>query len=165
MRKMEEIRRNFTKMRGGRMISAESYILGLILLFVISMVMDSLPYAAIAAAIAVGFVFPILIGVFKSLAWLAAVLFSFIWAFIAFVFVGAIADSTAGLFAAGLFFVVSFAVHKNYSGLSFQAVSRKNRDLQISPAENMAPFENASFCPKCGRRIRTSDGHCDVCDR
>ena len=164
MGKMKDIRNNFIKMRGGKLIYIESVILAFVVFFIMIIVKDTSPYAALVAAFILGFVFPILIGVFKTLAWFAAILFSLVWAFLFFLIVETIA-SGAGLLAGIVFFIVSFIVHKNYSGLSLQVINRKNREPQSLQIEDISLHEDISFCPKCGRRIKTSDGQCDVCDR
>lgn len=165
--KAEIIRDNFLKMKGGKLISVEAYILAFVVLFILTIVKNISPFISLIVAFVIGFIFPVFIGTFKLLAWLAAVLFSLIWAFLAFVIVGAIANESvlAGLLAGVVFFIISFIVHKNYSGLLFQGISTKRVDQQISTSLDEPIYEAVKFCPKCGRRIRTIDGCCDTCDR
>ena len=94
MGKWENTRNSFVKMRGGKLISIESVILAFVVFFVLTMVKNASPYLSLVVAFVVGFVFPILVGTFKSLAWIAAILFSLVWAFLGFVIVGAIAGGS-----------------------------------------------------------------------
>ncbi len=165
--KLNSIRENFLRLRGGKLISIESYVLGFIVLFVMSFVKNySMPVSCVVALI-VGFVFPILIGVFKSLAWIAAVAFSLIWALLANGIAGAIShDSVIIELLAGLiFFAISFVIHKNFSGLTFQGVRRNNNSQEVQITTEETTYETVAFCPKCGRRIHSVDGRCDFCDR
>lgn len=165
--KVGELRESFLKLRGGKLISVEAFILALIVLYVLNVVKNVPIGTSLIVAAIVGFVFPILIGVFKSLAWLAAVLFSLIWALLAFVIAGAIADGSyfVGFIFGLIFFVISFFVHKNYSGLSFQGISLKNNKHIDSTTLYEPSLEGVRFCPKCGRRIISTDGRCNVCDK
>jgi|BioPla2DNA2_1021312.scaffolds.fasta_scaffold04096_2 hypothetical protein len=167
MGKWENTRNSFVKMRGGKLISIESVILAFVVFFVLTMVKNASPYLSLVVAFVVGFVFPILVGTFKSLAWIAAILFSLVWAFLGFVIVGAIADGSIliGIVGAVILFAISFAIHKNYSGLSFQNINNKTNNTENIVINNSSIKENVVFCPKCGRRIRSVDGRCDTCDR
>jgi hypothetical protein len=124
----------------------------------------------VIAAVIVGFVFPILVGTFESLAWLAALLFSFLWAVVVYCLVWELAGKSAApaLLAGLVFFVVSFTFHKHYSGLSFQELFRQTKKSNIEStgraAANMSAQTAVMFCPKCGRRVQ-SDGRCDFCDK
>lgn len=165
--KSNSIRENFLRLRGGKLISVESYVLGFIVLFVMNLVKNySIPVSCMVALI-VGFVFPILIGVFKSLAWIAAVAFSLIWGVLAYGIAGAIAHNSLiiGLLAGLIVFVVSFVIHKNYSGLTLHGVSRNNNSQEVQITTEETTYESVAFCPKCGRRIHSIDGRCDFCDR
>lgn len=163
--KAEATRENFLKMRGGKLISIEAYILALVALVVLIEIKNVSPVVSLIIAFIVGFVFPIFVGTFKTLAWLAAVLFSLVWAFLAFIFAGAIANGSVliGLLFGIVFFAISFGIHKNYSGLSFQGISKKTHTQQITTGEETI-CTAVQFCPKCGRRIRAIDGKCDTCD-
>lgn len=163
--KVEVTRENFLKMRGGKLISIEAYILAIAVFIILATVKNASPVVSLIIAGIVGFVFPILVGTFKSLAWLATTLFSLVWGFLTFVFVGAIANGSVliGLLFGIAFFAISFWVHKNYSGLSFRGISKKTHTQQIATNEE-ATYEAVQFCPKCGRRIRSIDGRCDSCD-
>lgn len=165
MNKLRNIRNNFLKIRGGKLISIESVTLAFVVLFILTIIKNTSPYFALVIAFIVGFAFPILVGTFKSSAWIAAILFSLLWAILGFIIVIAITDGilVLGLLAAVVIFAISFVVHKNYSGFSFQNISRKvNSNITI---DNSVEKENVMFCSKCGRRIRTIDGKCDICDR
>ena len=166
--KSSSIRENFLRLRGGKLISIESYVLGFVVLFVVNIVKNySMPVSCIVALI-VGFVFPILIGLFKSLAWIAAVAFSLIWGVLAYGIVGAIAHNSVilGLLGGIIVFAISFVIHKNYSGLVFQGVSRNdNNQQQAQITTDETTYEAVAFCPKCGRRIHSIDGRCDFCGR
>lgn len=164
------LRDNFLKMRGGKLISIEAYVLGAIVFFAICIkngweVWSG--FVGLFAALIVGFLFPILVGMFQSLAWLAAVFFSLIWAFVAFVFAAAMTESSivVGLLAGVIFFALSFIAHKNYSGIRFQGISKKRGGQQVQAISSEPAQEAVSFCPKCGRRIRSEDGRCDTCDK
>lgn len=167
MSKTEGIRNSFLKMRGGKLISIEAVILGFVVFFVLFLVKNTSPYIALIVALIVGFVFPILVGIFKTLAWLAAILFSFVWAFLAFAIGREIADNSVliGLLAGIIFFSISFFVHKNYAGLSFHRINRKTRNIKNDIVNDNTISEVVSFCPKCGRRIRSLNGSCDVCNK
>ena len=165
MNKLRNIRNNFLKMRGGNLISIESVILAFVVLFILTMIKNTSPYFALVIAFIVGFAFPILVGTFKSSAWIAAILFSLLWAMLGFITVIAVTDGTLlpGLLTAFVIFAIGFVVHKNYSGFSFRNISRKvNTNITI---DNSVEKENVIFCPKCGRRISTADGKCDICDK
>ncbi len=163
--KAEITRENFTKMRGGKLISIEAYILGFVVLFALSL-RDVSPIVSFIVAAVVGFAFPILLGTFKSLAWLAAILFSLVWALVVYAFASLIANgfSFIGLLFGIIFFVISFAVHKKYSGLTFQKINKMARKQQVSSLNNPIN-EEAIFCPKCGRHINSIDGRCEFCDK
>lgn len=164
--KVEIMRDNFLKIRGGKLISIEAYILAILVFCILVLLKNESPIMSIMFAMVVGFVFPILVGIFKSLAWLAAILFSFIWASLGFVLVGAVVNKSffIRLLLSIILFCITFWVHKNYSGLTFQGISKKSKNQQVVSLEEPL-YENVSFCSKCGRRIRTFDGKCDSCDR
>lgn len=159
-------REDLLKMRGGKLISVEAYALAIVVFFILIMVKNASLITSLIIAAAVGFVFPIVVGIFKSLAWLAAVLFSIVWAILAYAFIGTILSGSVlvSIVSGIIFFFVSFFVHKNYSGLTFQGVSKKTNNQQVVSVEEPV-YENVKFCPKCGRRIRALDGKCDFCDR
>lgn len=165
MSKNEGLRNSFLRMRGGKLISIESIVLAFVVFFVLAVVKDVPQFAALVAAVAVGFVFPILVGLFKSIAWVAAILFSLIWAFVAYFLAENMANGSVGFLAGVIIFVISFMVHKNYSGLSFHGVGQKKLDQKTVSADHIKAQERVSFCPKCGRRIRGLDGRCEVCDK
>lgn len=168
MSKSSSTREKFIKMRGGKLISVESVILGVAIFFVLLIVKSASPYLALAIAFGVGFVFPILIGVFKVLAWIAAIVFSLLWALMAGVLVGAIA-SNANLISVLIgivIFAISLVIHKNYSGLTFQGITRKkSENVLLKNSGANIPKESVKFCPKCGRRIVSLNGLCENCDR
>lgn len=166
MGKLEDTRNSFTKLRGGKLISVEAIILGLVVCFILMLEKNVSPFLSLGAAFIVGFIFPILVGIFKSFAWLASILFSAVWGILALIIAGALANSNilVGLLVGLIVFAISFIVHKNYAGLSFQGVKKKNRDSQTVSVEYKVQ-EKVSFCSKCGRRIRTIDGRCEVCDK
>ena len=166
MGKLENTRNNFLKLRGGKLISVESIVLAFIIMFVMTVVKNSSPYLALAVAAIVAFVFPILVGVVKTLAWFAAVLFSLIWGILGFSIIGAIAGGSVliGLIGGIIVFLISFRIHKNYSGLTFQGVTRKNTD-NTSIENSYVEKESVKFCSNCGRRITSLSGVCDVCNK
>lgn len=84
-------------------------------------------------AFIVGFIFPVIIGIFKTLAWIAAAVFSLLWGgALAFAIVGEIVKGSTliAILAGIIFFVISFIVHKNYSGLLFREIASKSMDTQ-----------------------------------
>ena len=166
MRKLKKIRNNFLKLRGGKLISVESIVLAFITMFVMIVVRKNSPYLALAVAAIVAFVFPVLVGVIKTLALFVAALFSLIWGILGFSIFGAITGgSLLSRFVAGIvIFLISFRIHKNYSGLTFQGVTRKNMD-SISLESSYVEKESVKFCPICGRRITSPSGVCDVCNK
>lgn len=168
MSKLEDTRNKFLKMRGGKLISVEAVMLAFVVFFAMTVEKNASPYLALVIAFIVGFVFPILVGAFKSLAWLAAILFSLVWAFLGFVFAGAIAGGSVlvGLLSCIIVFAISFMIHKNYSGLTFQGFTRKNNNSvsNMTMVDKNSHSEAVVFCPKCGRRITSYDGKCDVCN-
>jgi len=167
MERVENLRKSFVKMRGGKLISIESFILGVVVFLILMIENNASPVFSLIVALVVGFVFPILVGIFKSLAWIAAILFSMVWAILGFVIGSAITDGfiLIGLLGAVIFFTISFAIHKNYSGLSFQNIISKTNKTENIVVNNSPVKEQVMFCPKCGRRIRTADGKCDTCDK
>ena len=166
MSKIEDIRNSFIKMRCGKLISVEAFVIGFIIFFIIS-IKDKSQYLALLISVIVGFGFPVLVGSFKTVAWLAAIVFSLLWSVIGFVIGGALFGSSflAGLLIGIVIFVISFWAHKNYSGITFQNISRKKGNLDYTEETNFTFKESIRFCPKCGRRITSSDGTCDVCDK
>lgn len=167
MENLENTRNNFTKMRGGKLILIESVILAFVVFFVMLIGKNASLLYSLGVAFAVGFVFPILVGIFKFVAWIAAVLFSLLWSILGFTFVGAIAGQSVliGLVAAVIIFLISFTIHKNYSGLYFRDVSNKTYNTDNMVVNNSFVSEDVMFCPNCGRRIKNVDGICDACDR
>jgi hypothetical protein len=158
-------REKFLKMRGGKLISIESGILGVMTFLVLAMKWgEEKLVAAIAVALIVGFAFPILVGSFKSLGWVSAVLFSLMWAILAFNIGKMIGSFFPGLLLGILFFAIVFFIHKHYAGLQFRTVSVKNDEQQVVPTSEPT-YESVIFCSKCGRRIRAIDGRCEFCDK
>lgn len=164
--RIEITRESFLKMRGGKLISIEAYILAFIVLIILTMMKNASPIISLIIAVIIGFVFPILVGTFKSLAWLVAILFSLVWALLTFTIVSAIANDTVfiELISGVISFIISFFVHKHYSGLSFQRIRKRNNNKQLISSKEPT-YEVVNFCPKCGRRIRTIDGRCNSCDK
>lgn len=168
MSKIEDIRNNFTKMRGGKLISVESVVIAFIIFLIMSMKDDGLLYPGMFIGIIVAVVFPIIVGTFKTVAWLVAIIFSLLWALIGGVIGGAFFGGSAliALLIGGVIFLISFRIHKNYSGITFQNINKKNgSDVNFIKDTDFKPKESICFCPKCGRRITSADGTCDACDR
>ncbi len=157
------MRENFLKMRGGKLISIESIVLGFVILFVMNAIKGySMGISAVVALI-IGFVFPIVVGMFKPLAWIVAIIFSLIWALLIGGIVGAF-SAWIGVVVGIVVFIISFRIHKNYSGIMFQGIKSKNKtDITYESTDSVS--ETVTFCPKCGRRIKSIDGLCDYCDR
>ena len=160
-------RNNFLKMRGGKLISIESIILGLSMFFL--MQGYSTATILIVAAI-VAFVFPILFSLFKGFAWVATIVFSILWASLAAQIVGELVNTNAvvRVLVGIIVFLISFFVHKNFAGLTFHTIKINRNHNSINRSINVSKqsyeCESVSFCPKCGRRIHSKDGRCDICD-
>lgn len=166
MSRLEDIRKNFTKTRGGKLILVESFLVFLILSFILTVCVELSQVAAFAISAIVAFIFPIIVAVFKTIAWLMAIIFSFIWALITWVISTSVEAPAIISLGVGMFiFVVSFFIHKVYSGLQFNGIEKKsnnNKAMELNGSKNR---EKIQFCPKCGRRIISPDGRCDVCDK
>lgn len=167
MGRLGKIRNSFVNMRGGKLISIESVILALALLIVLLFEEDILPLFSVIVAVTVGFIFPILAGTFKFLAWITAIFFSLFWALLGFVIISAITDESTliGLVVAVILFAISFCIHKDYSDLTFHNINNKTYNHENMAMNNMVVKENVIFCQECGRRITTADGRCDRCNR
>lgn len=166
MESLQNTRESFLKLRGGKLISVEAIVTAIIILFVMIIKNNESIGVSLVVAAIVAFVFPILIGVFKALAWLAAVLFSLIWGIIGFSIIEAITNDFVliGFVGGIIIFLLSFRIHKNYSGLTFRGVTRKNMDGALFE-DSYIEKEEVKFCPICGRRITSSSGICDVCNK
>lgn len=163
-----ELRKHLLKMRGGKLISAEAYILAMIAFCVLSIEYndDISQWLAFGVAIIIAFVFPVIVGLIKTLAWLVAIIFSLMWALFAGILGWGFSNEsvTVGLLVALICFVVSFFIHKNYSGLTFHGMGRRYIHKKQAIVMDEPKYERIQFCPTCGRKL-SDNGICDYCDR
>ena len=166
-KRANSIRENFLRNRGGKLISVESYILAFIVFFFLNLTKEQSMEVSLFFAFIVGFIFPVIIGIFKTLAWIAAAVFSLLWGALAFAIVGEIVKGSTliAILAGIIFFAISFIVHKNYSGLLFREIASKSMDTQTEIIKSEEKSSKLLFCPKCGRCIRSADIGCDICNR
>lgn len=164
--RIEKMHDNFVRKRGGKLISIEAYVLAAVVCYVLIIMKDVSPVISIIIAFVIGFVFPILVGTFKFVAWIVSILFSLIWGLFVFFIVESISGGSglSDILAGIVIFAISFFVHKIYAGLSFHLVRIKkgNKNTYVMTDETL--YENVSFCPKCGRRINNSNPYCEKCD-
>ncbi len=164
MKKIENMRKTFLKMRGGKLISIEAYVLAFVVLVII-LVNGQPPYVAFGVAFLVGFIFPIFISVFKSIAWIASVGFSILWGIFSGLLISEFLGDFIGFIFSIIFTIISFSVHRNYSALRINSISLK-RGEGFRVSDNIYHNkEEVKFCPKCGRRINPDSGICDVCNK
>ena len=165
MGKFDDMRSNFLKLRGGKLISAESIILAVIL-FVMMMVNNKPFYLAVIVAAIIAFVFPVLVGVIKVIGWCVAIIFSLMWGILGgMIIITLIGSTIVGFIGGSIIFFASFRAHKNYSGLTFQGITLKYTDSSSFDRGHYIKKESIKFCPQCGRRIMSDSGICEVCNK
>lgn len=169
-------REGFVNMRSGdKLIHTESVILGIVAFFVALTQLDIGFVPSLITAAVVIFVFPMLAGLITAFAWFVAIVFSAIWAVVAYFIGGAILGDSpvAGALIAVVVFVISFFLHKIFSGLGYSSVDKHVMDSIDSAAANtevtgrnmqqMAGTNTGSFCSHCGQPIKPGSQFCTQC--
>lgn len=172
---------------GGKLIRVESGILGVVIF--LTMATNNMNiWVSIITGTVIAFAFPFLLRLFSFLGWIATFLFSFLWAALAFSLIDLIPGLgfLPPLIAAAIVFIISYNVHKAYSGLYIPSMKAHNLNLKTiftptstddSADEFVLPdeahgltrieeikTEKVIFCPDCGRRIKSENGKCTYCD-
>lgn len=129
---------------GDKIVKFESRILGIVSFFALLIKGESFVFSLIVGILIFG-VFPYLIGLVSVFGWIAAILFSGIWAFVGYFVIGALTNNNigAGVVAAIIVFIISFFLHKIFSGLNFVSVEKRKIDVldSINNGVNPSPLQ------------------------
>lgn len=161
---------------GDGIIKTESIILGIaIFIFALVQMQASIISALIAGGV-VAFIFPWLTGLIEIFAWIVTIVFSLIWAVLAYFIGGAIMGDSpiAGILAAILVFIVSFFVHKVFAGLGYSSVTKhildtgdeiQNNTSNINQTLNNVVSSQGAFCHFCGASLKPGANFCSKCGK
>ena len=164
---------------GDGMIKVESVIIGIITFFLL-INNDMGFFKSLMIAILVIAVTPVLVGLIKPLAIVAAILFSIIWGYVGYV-IGCLATND-NIFVGVIGFIIlcsfSLLCHRVFSGLGFQSVEKHVIDSIDQTRDNTAEIRNnqsgqnevhsssdkkANFCSNCGIKIEFKTKFCPEC--
>ncbi len=171
--KIKEFRNRYIDKRGGKFIEVEARIMGFCVGVLMLLILrpgsgteDGFFWGIIfVIGIIVWFLFPIVINVSGTMAWLEMLIFSFMWASVIGGLLGAMSGSgEIGCLIGIIVFCVSFFVHKMYFGISFSELFMKQDTCTYTNnEENHEHKEVVKFCPICGRRIQSIYDMCENC--
>ena len=161
---------------GDKIIKIESIILGIVVFILALTQMKTGFVTALVAGIVVAFVFPWLTGLIEIFAWFVTILFSLVWAFLAYFIGGAILGDSpvAGALVAIVVFIVSFFVHKVFAGLGYSSIQKHMLDSGDAIVENTANINQTvnnispagnTFCHFCGAPLKDGANFCGKCGK
>lgn len=173
---IRDAREGFVDMSAGdKLIGVESKILGIVT-FIGMLCLHTGFFPALIVGILVMFVFPWLVGLVEIIAWIAAIVFSLVWAIIGYFIGGALLGDSVlgGIVVAIIIFTASFFLHKIFGGLGYHSVEKHVIDSVDATRNNTAQTANSMvnieaqmssgmFCTKCGARMTANQVYCSSC--
>lgn len=131
-------------------------------------VMNFIPSLAIGVIITNAL--PWLIGLIDIFAWIAAVVFSIVWAAVGgvlgyLIFEGSI---IAAIMGAIFMFICSFFGHKVFAGIGYVSEKKTMIDSVTSMSSNLESINNAvsnnmKYCSNCGQPVKIGANFCESC--
>lgn len=116
---------------GEKFIRKESIIVGIIAVLLSWLLFKWNIFASLGVGIAVGVVFPWLVGLFKWFAWVVTIIFSVIWGafgygigYLIFNFIFHVESIIPAIIVAGIVFAISFVNHRIFAGLGYESVEK-----------------------------------------
>ena len=163
MNKIKILRKNLKELEGGKFLICESVIAGVVfwyIFFIISATM--LP--GILLGIFIGFFLPALAVLYRSIAKIASVLYSLVWAYLGMVVLVGLRQSVPVIiFGIMVSFVAGFFVHKRILWIEQQDVILGSSAMSETPQISYHT-DTVAFCPKCGGMM-DSNGRCEHCNK